>query len=62
MPQERGRYDAALNRAIEDAEIKYGFRPPRPGGDTGRSVPGDPSIDPETVREIESYYAREAAA
>ena len=36
-PQERARYDAALNRVIEDVEIKYGLRPPRPK-DAGESV------------------------
>ena len=31
-PQERARYDAALNRVIEDVEAKYGLRPRRPLG------------------------------
>ena len=56
-PQERARYDAAINRVIEDTEIKYGFRPPRPAG-TGLEPATDPLIDRETVREVESFYAR----
>ena len=55
-PRERARYDAAVNRAIENAEIKYGFRRPRPK-DSGESAAPDPLIDEETVRELESYYA-----
>ena len=51
------RYDAAINRVIEDTEIKYGFRPPRPAG-TGLEPATDPLIDRETVRKVESYYAR----
>ncbi len=54
-PQERGRYDAAINRVIEDAEIKYGFRPPRPAGSAPNAAK-DPLIDEETVREVESFY------
>jgi hypothetical protein len=56
-PQERARYDAALNRVIEDVEIKYGLRPPRPI-EAGESRAPGPLIDDETVREIESYYAK----
>jgi hypothetical protein len=54
-PQERGRYDAAINRVIEDAEIKYGFRPRRPSGSAPNEAK-DPLIDEETVREVESFY------
>jgi hypothetical protein len=56
-PAERFRYDAAITRVIEDVEAKYGLRPPRAAGvaETGES---GPSIDAETVKEIESYYAR----
>jgi uncharacterized protein DUF4149 len=56
-PQERARYDVAINRVIADVEARYGLRPPRalaPGETTGP----DPLIDQETVREIDSYYAR----
>jgi hypothetical protein len=56
-PQERVRYDAAVNRVIEDVEVKYGLRPPpalRPGDPERR----DPLIDDATVAEIESFYAR----
>jgi uncharacterized membrane protein len=59
-PQERARYDAALNRVIEDVEVKYGLRPPRPLAPGEASAPG-PLIDAETVREIESYYAKKRA-
>ncbi len=55
-PRERAPYDAAISKAIEDAEIKYGFRPPRPKGSDEIAAP-DPLIDDETVRELESYYA-----
>jgi hypothetical protein len=56
-PRERARYDAAINRVIEDMEIKYGLRPPRGDGSAERAA-ADPLIDAETVRELESYYAR----
>jgi uncharacterized membrane protein len=56
-PRERARYDAAVGRAIEDAEIKYGFRPPRAKG-SGEIAAPDPLLDEETVRELESYYAK----
>ena len=56
-PQERARYDAALNRVIEDVEARYGLRPPRTRA-PGESDTADPLIDAETVREIESYYAK----
>ncbi len=55
-PQERARYDAAVNRLIEDTEAKYGYRAPRKLA-PGESAGPDPMIDAETVREIESYYA-----
>ena len=56
-PAEQVRYDAAINRVIEDVETRHGMRPPRasaPGESTGR----DPIIDDETVKEIESLYDR----
>ena len=56
-PQERARYDAALNRVIEDVEARYGLRPSRPLAPGERAAPGS-IIDAETVREIESYYAK----
>jgi hypothetical protein len=59
-PQERARYDEALNRVIEDIEVKYGLRPPRPLV-PGESTAPRPLIDAETVREIESYYAKRRA-
>jgi hypothetical protein len=56
-PRERARYDAAVNRVLEDAEVKYGMRPPRPKGSVENAA-ADPLIDAETVSEIESYYAK----
>ena len=56
-PQERARYDLAVNRLIEDVEARYGLRPPRPR-DLGETASPDPMVDAETVREIESYYAQ----
>ena len=56
-PQERARYDLAINRLIEDVEAKYGLRPPRTLA-PGETAEPDPLIDQETVREIDSYYAR----
>jgi uncharacterized membrane protein len=56
-PRERPGYDAAISRAIEDAEIKYGFRPPRPEGSGEIGAP-DPVLDLEAVRELESIYAK----
>jgi hypothetical protein len=56
-PQERARYDAALNRVIEDVEARYGLRAPRAQA-AGESPSPDPLLDPESVREIESYYAK----
>ena len=38
-PQERARYDAALNRVIEDVEAKYGLRPPRPRAPARSATP-----------------------
>jgi hypothetical protein len=56
-PEERVRYDAAVNRVIEDVETRYGLRPPRMK--TSReSTTRDPLIDDATVAEIESFYAR----
>jgi len=56
-PGERVRYDAAINRVIHDVEAKYGMRPPRVLG-PGETTSPDPLIDPGTIKEIESYYAR----
>ncbi len=56
-PAERVRYDAAMNRLIEDVEAKYGMRPPRVP-EPGATESAEPLIDPATAREIESYYAR----
>jgi hypothetical protein len=56
-PAEQVRYDAAINRVIEDVETRHGMRPPgarTPGESAGR----DPIIDDETVKEIESLYDR----
>jgi hypothetical protein len=56
-PEERGRYDAAISRVIVDVETKYGLRPPRAAG-SGEAKVSEPTIDAETIKEIESYYAR----
>ncbi len=56
-PAAQGRYDAAINRVIEDIEARNGMRPPRvlaPVNLLGR----DPVIDDATVQEIESLYDR----
>jgi hypothetical protein len=55
-PAERGRYDAAMNRLIEDIEAKYGMRPPRPP-EPGEADRSRPLIDAATVRELDSYYS-----
>jgi uncharacterized membrane protein len=55
-PGERARYDAAINRLIEDVEAKYGMRPPRVP-EPGETELAEPLIDPATAKEIESYYA-----
>jgi len=55
-PEERVRYDAAINRVIRDVEVKYGFRPAR-APEPGETPVPDPLIDEGTVQEIESYYA-----
>jgi hypothetical protein len=56
-PRERFRYDAAITRVIEDIEAKYGYRPPREAG-SGEADVSDAMIDAETIKEIDSYYAR----
>ncbi len=59
-PRERALYDAAVNRVLEDVEVKYGMRPPRAKGSV-ENLAGEPLVDAETVREIESYYAKKHA-
>ncbi len=56
-PEERARYDVAIARVIEQVEVKYGFRQHLPGK-SGELIEARPAIDPETVKEIESYYAQ----
>ncbi len=56
-PAEQIRYDAAINRVIEDVEIKHGFRAPRALA-PGEIAPRDPLIDDETVEELDSLYER----
>jgi hypothetical protein len=58
-PIDRGRFDADLDRVIEEIETKYGYRQPHPG----RATPAEasapaPALSPEMIREIESYYAQ----
>jgi hypothetical protein len=59
-PAERVRFDNGINRVIEDVETRYGLRPPRPD-QPNELTERDPLIDDETVREIESFYARKRA-
>jgi hypothetical protein len=56
-PAGRARYDAAISRVIEQIEVKYGFRDRLDGRPDGPQEI-EPPIDPETVKEIDSYYAR----
>ncbi len=59
-PGEQARFDAGLNEVIEQVEVKYGFRT---GGDarTGQPPAAASDLDPEMVREIESYYEQKKA-
>lgn len=54
-PSDRGRFDAQLNEVIEQVEIKYGYRTGRQG-QVGSTVESEPAVDPEMIKEIESYY------
>ncbi len=54
-PSERGRFDAQLNEVIEQVETKYGYRTNRQG-QAGSTVRSEPAVDPEMIKEIESYY------
>ncbi len=54
-PAERGRFDAKLNEAIEETEIKYGYRSGR-AGQAGSTVRSEPGLDPEMLKELDSYY------
>jgi hypothetical protein len=56
-PIERARYDAAVERVIEDVEAKYGMRPPRVRA-PGESTDHDALIDAEAVEEIDAIFAR----
>ncbi len=54
-PSERGRFGAQLNEVIEQVETKYGYRTGRQG-QAGSTARWEPAVDPETIKEIESYY------
>jgi hypothetical protein len=54
-PGEQGRFDAELNAVIEDVETRYGLRPERLD-QKGQAQPRGRRVDPEMIREIESYY------
>jgi len=54
-PTDRGRFDAQLDEVIEQVEIKYGYRTGR-HGQVGSTVKSEPAVDPEMIKEIESYY------
>ena len=56
-PSERGRFGAQLNEVIEQVETKYGYRTGRQG-QSGSPARWEPAVDPETIKEIESYYER----
>jgi Domain of unknown function (DUF4149) len=49
------RYDAAIDRVIEDIEARHGMRPPRVLA-PGESAELDPIVDDATVQELESLY------
>jgi hypothetical protein len=53
-PEELARIDAELGPILEQVETKYGFRAGPQAGATAVS-PGR-SLDPEAIKEIESYY------
>jgi hypothetical protein len=52
-PEEKARFDAELDQVILDVERKYGFRP---GPQDAETKKARKLIDPEAVKEIESYY------
>ncbi len=54
-PTDRGRFDAQLSEVIEQVEMKYGYRTSR-HGQAGSKVVSEPAVDPEMIKEIESYY------
>ncbi len=54
-PSERGHFDAQLNEVIEEVEAKYGYRTGR-HGQSGSTARSEPAVDPEMIKEIESYY------
>jgi hypothetical protein len=56
-PAEQVRYDAAINRVIEDIEARHGMRAPRLLA-PGESAERDPIVDDAAVKEIESLYDR----
>ena len=59
-PSERGRFDVGLNRVIEQVERKYGFRAPAPAKES-EGEGSESAIDPEMVKEIDSYYQQKKA-
>jgi uncharacterized protein DUF4149 len=59
-PSERGRFDIGLNRVIEQVERKYGFRAQTPAKEREGEGP-ESAIDPEMVKEIDSYYRQKKA-
>jgi hypothetical protein len=56
-PADQIEYDAAINRVIEDVEIKNGLRAPRVL-EPGSAVERQGLVDGETVKEIEALYER----
>jgi hypothetical protein len=53
-PGERARFDADLDQVIAQVETKYGFRRNAGGSDVTESPAR--VVDPEMVKELESYY------
>lgn len=54
-PTEMAKVDAELEPVIEQIETKYGFRPGPAGAGSTRTGPGA-AVDPEMIKEIDSYY------
>ena len=54
-PAELARVDSELEPVIEQIEAKYGFRPGPAGKEDSTISPGA-AVDPEMIKEIDSYY------
>jgi hypothetical protein len=56
-PTARAKYDAAISRVLQDAEAKYGFRPPRLAK-PGEAAGPEPTIDQAEINEIDAIFAQ----